>query len=66
MEKTHDSDAIKAGTLTAAQVNHLAKKGYIQKGFMADLIFLNKDPLLFPSETNVIKTMIAGQVVYSS
>ena len=60
------SDAIKAWTLTAAQVNHLAKKGYIQKGFIADLIFLNKDPLLFPSETNVIKTMIAGQVVYSS
>ena len=59
-------DAIKAWTLTAAQVNHLAKKGYIGKGFIADLIFLNEDPLLFPSQTDVVKTIIAGQVVYSS
>jgi hypothetical protein len=59
-------NAIKAWTLAAAQLNHLPKKGIIKKGFIADLIFLNNNPLMLPSKTNVIKTMIAGQVVYSA
>ena len=58
--------AIKAWTSAAADVNNLEKKGRIRKGFIADLIFLNNNPLMLSSKTNVIKTMIAGQVVYSS
>tara|TARA_Y100001970_G_scaffold291241_1_gene427661 strand:+ start:2152 stop:3684 length:1533 start_codon:yes stop_codon:yes gene_type:complete len=65
-QKISVDNAIKAWTFAAAQLNHLPKKGFIQKGFVADLIFLNKNPLMFPANTNVIKTMIAGQVVYSS
>ena len=65
-QRVPSHSAIKAWTYAAAKVNHIEKKGQIKEGFIADLIFLNNDPLMSPSKSNVITTMIEGQIAYST
>ncbi len=65
-QRVPSHSAIKAWTYAAAKVNHIEKKGHIKEGFIADLIFLNNDPLMSPSKSNVITTMIEGQIAYST
>lgn len=64
------SEALKAYTISAAQIGNENRYGSLQKGMLADFIFLDKNPLTMPTQNintiKVLATYINGKKVWSN
>ncbi|MER7164100.1 amidohydrolase family protein, partial [Streptomyces lydicus] len=62
--------ALAAYTAGSAYVNHLDDTGSVQRGKLADLVVLDRDPFDGPSEeiaaTRVLQTFVGGRRVYTA
>ena len=64
------AEALKAYTINAAKISNENRYGSLQKGKLADFIFLDKNPLTIPAENinkiKVISTYINGKEVFKN
>jgi predicted amidohydrolase YtcJ len=63
------AEALKAYTASAAQISFLDNLGSLQKGKLADMILLDKNPLNLTqndlSQIQVLQTFVDGKIVWS-
>lgn len=60
------AEALRAGTLSAVEVQRLGNRGVISPGMRADLVLLNSNPLANISNTRDIGRVWAGGVEYAN
>lgn len=61
------SDALKASTIYAAELIHKEDSlGQIKKGYFADLVLLDKNPLVKIGNTKTIHSVISNGILYNS